>query len=76
MGIGTALRIRDMEYTCEMNRLLFEDETAFIPNSAEKLSRLLFEFGKVRQRRKLKVNSGKIKLKRYRNSKGKGTAQR
>ena len=48
----------------EINQLLFEDDTALVADSEEKLCRLVSEFGKVCERRKLRVNVGKIKVMR------------
>ena len=47
----------------EINQLSFADDTALVADSEEKLCRLVREFGRVSERRKLKVNVGKsIKL--------------
>ena len=43
----------------EINQLLFADDTALVSDSEEKLCRLVSEFGRVCERRKLKVNVGK-----------------
>ena len=43
----------------EINQLLFADESALVADSEEKLCRLLTEFGRVCERRKLRVNVGK-----------------
>ena len=43
----------------EINQLLFADETALVADSEEKLCRLVSEFGRVCERRKLRVNVGK-----------------
>ena len=40
----------------EINRLLFGDDSALVAESEEKLSRLVGEFGRVFERRKLRVN--------------------
>ena len=42
----------------EINQLLFSDDTALVADSEEKLCRLVSEFCKVCQRRKLRVNVG------------------
>ena len=42
----------------EINRLLFADDTALVADSEEKLCRLIREFGRVCERRKLRVNEG------------------
>ena len=47
---------------CEINRLLFADDTALVADSKEKLCRLASEFGRVCERTKLRVNVGKSKL--------------
>ena len=43
----------------EINQLLFADDTALVAASEEKLRRLVSEFGRVCERRKLSVNVGK-----------------
>ena len=45
----------------EINQLLFADDTALVADS-EKLSRLVSEFCRVCERRKLRVNVGKSKV--------------
>ena len=47
----------------EINQLVFEDDTALVADS-EKLCRLVSEFGRVCERRKLGVNVGKSKIMR------------
>ena len=47
----------------EINQLLFADDTALVADSEEKLGRLVSEFGRVCERRKL-VNVGKSKVMR------------
>ena len=47
----------------EINQLLFADDTALVADS-EKLCRLVSEFGRVCERRKLRVNVGKSKVMR------------
>ena len=47
----------------EINQLLFADDTALAANSEEKC-RILSEFGRVCERRKLRVNVGKSKVMR------------
>ena len=44
---------------CDINRLLYADDTALVADSEEKLCRLVSEFGRVCERRKLRVNVGK-----------------
>ena len=46
----------------EINQLLFADDTAIVADSEEKLCRLVSEFGRVCERRKLRVNVGKSKV--------------
>ena len=46
----------------EINQLLFSDDTALVADSEEKLCRLVIEFGRVCERRKLGVNVGKSKV--------------
>ena len=48
----------------QINQLLFADDTALVADSEEKLCRLVSEFGRVCDRRKLKVNVGKSKVMR------------
>ena len=48
----------------EINQLLFADDAALVADSEEKLYRLVSEFGRVRGRRKLRVNVGKSKVMR------------
>ena len=48
----------------EINQLLFADDTALVAGSEEKLCRLVSEFGRVCERRKLRVNVGKSKVMR------------
>ena len=48
----------------EINQPLFADDTALMANSEEKLGRLVSEFGRVCERRKLRVNVGKSKVMR------------
>ena len=45
----------------EINQLLFADDTALVADS-EKLCKLVSEFGRVCERRKLRVNVGKSKV--------------
>ena len=46
----------------EINLLLFADDTALVADSVEKLCRLVSEFGRLSERRKLRVNKGKSKV--------------
>ena len=48
----------------EVNQLLFADDTALVADSEDKLCRLVSEFGRVCERRKLRVNVGKSKIMR------------
>ena len=48
----------------EINQLLFADDTALVADSEKKLCRLASEFGRVCERRKLRVNGGKSKVMR------------
>ena len=48
----------------EINQLLFADDTSQVADSEEKLCRLVSEFGRVCERRKLRVNVGKSKFMR------------
>ena len=42
----------------EINQLLFADDTALVADSGDKLCRLVSEFGRICERRKLRVNIG------------------
>ena len=46
----------------EINQLLFPDDRALVADSEEKLCRLVSEFGRVCERRELRVNVGKSKV--------------
>ena len=48
----------------QINQLLFADDTTLVADSEEKLCRLVSEFGRVCNRRKLGVNVGKSKVMR------------
>ena len=48
----------------EINQLLFADDTALVAASEEKLCRLVSEFGRVCERRKLRVNVSRNKVMR------------
>ena len=48
----------------EINQLLLPDDTALVTDSEEKLCRLVSEFGRVCEMRKLRVNAGKSKVMR------------
>ena len=48
----------------ELNQLLFADDTALVADSEEKLCRLVCEFGRVCERKKLRVNVCKSKVMR------------
>ena len=48
----------------EINQLLFADDTALVADSEEKLCRLVSEFGRACERRRLRVNVGKSKVMR------------
>ena len=48
----------------DINQLLFADDTTLVADSEEKLCRLVSEFGRVCERRKLRVNVGKSKVMR------------
>ena len=48
----------------EINQLLFADDTALVADSEEKLCKLVSEFGRVCERRKLRVNVGMSKVMR------------
>ena len=48
----------------EINQLLFADDTALVADSEEKLCRLVSKFGRVCERRKLRLNVSKSKVMR------------
>ena len=48
----------------EINQLLFANDTALVADSEEKSGRLVSEFGRAFERRKLRVNVGKSKVMR------------
>ena len=48
----------------EIKQLLFADDTTVVADSEKKLCRLVSEFGRVCERRKLRVNVGKSKVMR------------
>ena len=48
----------------KINQLLFADDTALVADAEKKLGRLVSEFGRVCERRKLRVNVGKSKVMR------------
>ena len=48
----------------KINQLLFADDTALVADSEEKLCRLVSEFGRVCERRKLRVTVDKSKVMR------------
>ena len=48
----------------EINQLLFADDTALVTDSEEKFGRLVSEFVRVCERRKLRVNVGESKVMR------------
>ena len=47
-----------------LNQLLFADDTLLVADSAEKLCRLVSEFGRVCEKRKLRVHVGNSKVMR------------
>ena len=48
----------------EINQLLFADDTTLVAHSEKKLWRLMSEFGRACERRKLRVNVGESKVMR------------
>ena len=48
----------------DINQLLFADDTVLVADLEEKLGRLVSEFGRVGDRRKLRVNVGNSKIMR------------
>ena len=63
LGRGLGL-VDERDYVWELNQLLFADDTVFVADSEEKLCQLVEEFGRVCERRKLRVNVGKSKVMR------------
>ncbi len=47
---------------CNVNQLLFADDTALVPDSQERLRQLVEKFWRVCERRKLMVNVSKSKV--------------
>ena len=72
MGQGLGL-VDERDGIWELNQLLFADDAVFVADSEEKLRRLVTEFGRVCERRKLKVNVGKSKVMRC--TRGEGGAR-
>ena len=63
--LGRGLKLVDGDGSeWELNQLLFADDTVVVADSEEKLCQLVSEFGRVCERRKLKVNVGKSKVMR------------
>ena len=63
--LGRGLELRDEnDGVWEINQLLFADDTVLIANSEKELRQLVTEFGKVCERRKLRVNVNKSKVMR------------
>ena len=61
--LGRGLKLLDgNDRDWEMNQLLFADDTVVVADSEEKLCQLVTEFGRVCERRKLRVNVGKSKV--------------
>ena len=63
LGRGLGL-VDERDRMWELNQLLFADDAVFVADSEEKLCRLVTEFGRVCERRKLRVNVGKSKVMR------------
>ena len=60
VGVTLQDKIRNIEW--KVDWLMFADDTALLSDSKEKLERLVQEFGRVCQRRKLSVNEAKSKI--------------
>ena len=59
--LGRGLKLVDgNENEWELNQLLFADDTVVVADSERKLCQLVTEFGRVCERRKLRVNVGKV----------------
>lgn len=63
LGRGLKL-VGENDHEWEVNQLLFADDTVLVADTEEKLDRLVTEFGRVCERRKLRVNVGKSKVMR------------
>ena len=63
--LGKGLELPSVKFgRFEINQLLFADDTALVADLEEKLCSLVSEFGRVCERRKLRVNVGKSKVMR------------
>ena len=63
--LGRGLKLVDgNDNEWELNQLLFADDTVVVADSERKLCQLVTEFGRVCERRKLRVNVGKSKVMR------------
>ena len=63
--LGRGLKLVDgNENEWELNQLLFADDTVVVADFEKKLCQLVTEFGRVCERRKLRVNVGKSKVMR------------
>ena len=61
--LGKGLKLVDgNDNDWELNQLLFVDDTVVVADSERKLCQLVTEFGRVCERRKLRVNVGKSKV--------------
>ena len=61
--LGRGLKLVDgNDNEWELNQLLFADDTVVVADSERKLCQLVTEFGRVCERRKLRVNVGKSKV--------------
>ena len=64
-ALGRGLKLVDgNDNEWELNQLLFADDTVVVADSERKLCQLVTEFGRVCERRKLRVNVGKSKVMR------------
>ena len=63
--LGRGLKLVDRnDNESELNQLLFADDAVVVADSERKLCQLVTEFGRVCERRKLRVNVGKSKVMR------------
>ena len=63
--LGRGLKLVDgNENEWELNQLLFADDTVVVADPERKLCQLVTEFGRICERRKLRVNVGKSKVMR------------
>ena len=73
---GSGLKLVDgNDSEWELNQMLFADDTVVVADSERKLCQLVTEFGRVCERRKLRVNVGKSKVMRCTRNEDSSSAQ-